>query len=321
MNRKEVKKRIKKQVLNHYGFIPDSLLKKYHSIAEGVTIEVKAGCNLSCPVCPTNVLKRQKGNMRFSTFKKIVDELPPLKYMQLFFMGESMLNPDVFDMISYAEFQGYKTHMVTNSTTLHKQYQSVVDSGLSYLTACLDGFTNESLNKYRIGSDVQKIKEGIKKVYEYRDGRSHVFGDSVTRDKPVITIKTVLFDWVKPELNDITNFAREYADHFRIDEPIVEGWGDGLELDASSERTSVNRERPNPPCWRCMTPVITWDGELIVCCMDEEATHSYGNILEESFDDLFWRKGKELRKEAIECNLDICKGCQIPNLKDQRMIF
>lgn len=306
-----VKKKMKRTILNHYRVIPNPLLKRYHSLAEGITIEVKAGCNLRCPVCPTKVLKRDKGNMKLNTFKEIVDRLPPLKYMQLYFMGESMLNPHIFQMITYAEDQGYETHIVTNSTTLNKQYQRMVDSGLSKLIVCLDGFTNESLNKYRVGSDAEQIKEGIKNLYEYRNGNK----------KPTITIKTILFPWVKPELDEITAFARRYADHFRIDKPIIEGWGDGLELNTKSERASTHREWPEPPCWRCITPVITWDGELIVCCMDEEGTHSYGNVIEEGFDTLFWRRGKDLRLKAINCELDICRGCQMPSSGDQRIVF
>jgi len=66
-------------------------------------------------------------------------------------------------------------------------------------------------------------------------------------------------------------------------------------------------------CWRMWSgAVVTWDGKVVPCCFDKDATHEMGNLSKEDFNSIW--KGptytafrKQLLKGRKE--IDICKNC------------
>src|SRR4051794_8895077 len=67
-----------------------------------LTIEPTSICDLRCPLCPTGAgtLRREKGMLSFSNFRKVIDDLDPfLCRVVLWNYGESFINPSIFDMI------------------------------------------------------------------------------------------------------------------------------------------------------------------------------------------------------------------------------
>ena len=69
-------------------------------------IESSAICNLKCTMCPHHVgLQRPLGVLKFEDFKKIHDEVKPV-YVNLTELGEPLLNPDIYKIISYGSSKG-----------------------------------------------------------------------------------------------------------------------------------------------------------------------------------------------------------------------
>jgi radical SAM protein with 4Fe4S-binding SPASM domain len=79
-------------------------------------------------------------------------------------------------------------------------------------------------------------------------------------------------------------------------------------------------------------PVIRWDGEMTVCCLDDIFFYSMGNLNEKSFDDIWYgKKMDEFRKKHIEGKFDElltntgeqkCKNCIgyfWPKISDQEI--
>ena len=58
--------------------------------------------------------------------------------------------------------------------------------------------------------------------------------------------------------------------------------------------------------------VITWDGGVVPCCFDKDASHQMGNLLKEDFDTI-WnnKKYNNFRSQLINnrSDIDICKNC------------
>jgi radical SAM protein with 4Fe4S-binding SPASM domain len=58
--------------------------------------------------------------------------------------------------------------------------------------------------------------------------------------------------------------------------------------------------------------VITWDGLVVPCCFDKDATHQLGDLKYFSFEEV-WRGEKyiDFRKKVLKgrANIDICKNC------------
>ena len=58
--------------------------------------------------------------------------------------------------------------------------------------------------------------------------------------------------------------------------------------------------------------MVTWDGKIVPCCFDKDATHAMGNVNELSFKDVWlgsqynaFRKGVLKGRSTIE----ICQNC------------
>ncbi len=58
--------------------------------------------------------------------------------------------------------------------------------------------------------------------------------------------------------------------------------------------------------------VITWDGMVVPCCFDKDATHRLGDLKNQSFKEIWHNKNyKQFRKELTSSrkNIDICANC------------
>ncbi|MBL8965145.1 MAG: SPASM domain-containing protein, partial [Phycisphaerae bacterium] len=58
--------------------------------------------------------------------------------------------------------------------------------------------------------------------------------------------------------------------------------------------------------------VITWNGTVVPCCFDKDATHPLGNLKNQSFKTL-WQSASynQFRQDVIgtRSNIDICANC------------
>ena len=66
-------------------------------------------------------------------------------------------------------------------------------------------------------------------------------------------------------------------------------------------------------CWRMWSScVITWDGKVVPCCLDKDASHSLGNTQEVDFLNIWNGAAYQNFRKAIlkgRSEIDICKNC------------
>ena len=97
-------------------------------------IEPSTLCNLTCSLCPvTVVMNRPVGNMNLSTFRKVIDEIGEYIFVIILWdWGEPFLNPDIYQMISYAKQKKIKLVSSTNGHIFAKEKfaEKLVKSGL-----------------------------------------------------------------------------------------------------------------------------------------------------------------------------------------------
>ena len=101
-------------------------------------VEPTNTCNLKCVMCPQSCDETpfKRGFMEFSLFRKIIDEAKDFVFdINLHHSGESLLHPDIIEMIRYAKQAGIYTRMHTNATKLdEKKAQGILDAGLDFLS-------------------------------------------------------------------------------------------------------------------------------------------------------------------------------------------
>lgn len=75
------------------------------------------------------------------------------------------------------------------------------------------------------------------------------------------------------------------------------------------------------PCLRPQTQlVINWEGEVLLCCNDFYAKHSFGNVKEKSIREIWdskeFKKFRKMLAKGKRAKVDICKYCDEGGEKD-----
>ena len=81
----------------------------------------------------------------------------------------------------------------------------------------------------------------------------------------------------------------------------------------NSDGTYTPKNKLANRCWKLQhANVITWDGLVVPCCFDKDATHQLGNLKTQSFKQIWHNdKYKQFRYELKQSrkNIDICANC------------
>lgn len=284
-----------------------------------ISIEPTTSCNLRCPHCPSGLrsFSRPTGMLDPNLNAQIVDELgPTLSYITYYFQGEPLLHPEFTSMVNYASTKRIYTASSTNAHHLSEsRCTDLIKSGLSKLIVSIDGTTQESYSKYRIGGQLEKVLEGTKTLVETRR-RLH-------SNTPLLVWQFIVFRHNENELTEIKRLASQVGvDELQIKTAQlynVEAHLDMIPSDPELSRYDVRNGQPkfNPEdlnsCRRMWQGcVITWDGDVVPCCFDKDADHIMGNIGKESFRELWngpkYRQFRSTLRSGRQ-NIDICMNC------------
>lgn len=234
-------------------------------------IETASCCNLRCVMCPNKELAAsKKGLMSLALFRKIIDECHPfVNDVYLHHRGEPLLNPELFDMISYAGQKGLKTRFHTNGTLLDEEKASkLLEAGPHLVSFSFDGFTKESYENIRTGAVFEKTLENIMRFAALRRAKG--------LKKPYIVIEKIRFQ--RPAATALREQAAETARLLReagIDE-IIEKEEYVWARESAPEKTSSVRGSICTFPWYAM--VICADGTVTPCPQDYDAHLRLDNV-------------------------------------------
>ena len=139
-----------------------------------IQVEITNACNLRCQSCHRDLLYPKTTTMTFKQFKKIFDEIKPVK-INVSGLGEPFLNPDIFKIIRYAKAHGALVNCATNLTLVGNKIDEIINSGIDQLKVSVDAATSETFLKIR-GFDLYDILvDNIKKINKMKkkQGVSH----------------------------------------------------------------------------------------------------------------------------------------------------
>lgn len=291
----------------------------FKRIPDNIIIEPTNACNLRCPVCPTHfAMKRDKGFMKFSLFKTIIDDFKNKSKkpnINMNFAGEPLLNKDLPKFIEYANRNGHKTFVSTNVTMLTKKLsEDIIKSGLHSIHLCIDGFSKKSQESYRVGSDFNKVKKNIEdflKIKKELNSKIHVSIQTLITSLSEKEMDKII-EWAKNIGADEINFKSFSLGSFTSDK-MRKKYSNFLPKNKKYLRKSskVNKTICLSPI---NYPVIYWNGELGICCIDFDNFVKVGNIKKEGFIKLIKKnRTAQIRKLAFLKTFAICRRCSIGN--------
>jgi|TARA_B110000503_G_C7075924_1_gene382888 MoaA/NifB/PqqE/SkfB family radical SAM enzyme len=115
-------------------------------------------------MCSRVNMERSVGFMTIELFKKIIDESKDYAEIVHFAggLGDPMLHPKFEQFINYAKINNVKVGLSTNATMLSdKNISKLIKDSPDVMFLSLDGFTKETHEKIRVGSNFEKTIKGV----------------------------------------------------------------------------------------------------------------------------------------------------------------
>ena len=286
-----------------------------------VSFEPTTSCNLRCPECPSGLRQftRPTGMLEKDFFRETIDDIyKDLLYLIFYFQGEPYLNRGFLDMVKYASEKGIYTATSTNAHYLTDDVaRRTVESGLDRLIISIDGTTQDVYKQYRRGGNLEKVIQGAKNIVKWKK--------ELKSNRPFVFFQFLVVKPNEHQVEDIKKLAKEIGvDEVRFKTAQVYDYqNDPNQLIPDNEKFSrykkdkngkhITKNKLPNECWKLWhANVITWDGLVVPCCFDKDATHQLGNLKDQSFKEI-WNneKYRRFRKELMTSrkNIDICANC------------
>ena len=288
-----------------YEIVNQELEKKY-KVTEyplNLAIEVTNNCNLNCVMCCHDIMKRQKGIMHSSTYKKIIDETAienPNTRIWLDFYGEALLTGfRLYYYIDYAKKAGLTNVCInTNGTIMGNEYADMLlDSNVDYISIDCDGFSKEVYESIRVNADRDVFYKNVEYLLKEKSRR---------KSNTIIDIKVIEMDRNQHEVDTILNYWKSKGAWVAVRRQ-AEWVGDDKNRDFDfSDRIACGHAAG--------TAVISWDGYLGGCAWDYDLAMKFGNVMENNVKDLWEKRNQTFVKKHFEHRWEelpeFCKKCK-----------
>lgn len=247
-------------------------------VPEKIKIEASSVCQLRCPSCPTTrgaILPAVgSGWLKFSDFKKLVDESSFLKEIEISNYGEIFLNPELLKILEYADRCGIAL-TANNGANLNHVQEEVLEGLVKYrlrrLVCSMDGASPETYSVYRVKGNFDKVIQNIKRINSYKE--------KYDSDFPQLRWQFVVFGHNEHEIP----IARKLAQDLNMEFGLKLTWDDdfspirdkefvrkemGMDVASREEyKKKYGVDYMQGICHQLWDePQINWDGKVLGCC-------------------------------------------------------
>jgi radical SAM protein with 4Fe4S-binding SPASM domain len=321
-----------------------------------IQIEPVGQCNLRCQMCPIQF--RRDGPpygppayMDFAKFCRLIDSFPRLSELHLQGLGEPMMHPRFFDMVSYAAGRGIQVTTNSNFTLLPKgRARLCIESGLAAIFVSIDGATAETYERIRVGSDFNVVRRNLELLVAARRQAGSA--------RPAICVVMVIMRQNLEELPALVRMAHGLgADrmsvqhlchdflestlpaHYKpmrtfVDEQTLLNEEPDLvaalfdQARATAQALSFELRLPNlrpvvhpsgtPGPQRCDWPwrgaYVSYDGKAMPCCMVATPDRiNFGNMMDDSPDGVWNNAAYQSFRDQLASDEppEICRSCAV----------
>ncbi|CAB4133158.1 4Fe4S-binding SPASM domain containing protein [uncultured Caudovirales phage] len=273
------------------------------------TLEVTTmiGCPLMCNFCPQDNLRDSYGKespkyMSLDTFKTVIDKLPQNCRIDFSGMAEPWVNPECTAMLEYSLTSGRN---VAIYTTLYNWTEETASDVLALF------------NRYRNQIEVFSIhfpdEYGNMKGWKYSKEWEQVFR---TMSTGVQQLR------IKLEAMTMSDHGKIHQDLQHLGIQLYNWFGHDRAGSLNKEQVKeqpinfITRHEKPIICSKTVNydqHVLLPNGDIVLCCMDYDTKHILGNMISQSYEDMFTGQGMvDLIKENVKnCYSDksLCKSC------------
>lgn len=270
-------------------------------------------CNLSCEMCPSGkgLLKRPRGTADMDLYRKFITEnRETLIDIILHFQGEPLMYKQLGEMIAFARQNRIYTMFSTNGQLLAQNIDIIRNARPDRIIVSLDGLSDETYTKYRVGGKVQNVLNGLEKLSQLP-----------ANERPFIELQFLVFSHNEHEISELQKLKKKY----HIDKITLKSAQiyENSQVDFLPENKNFSRYEVfksgsfrlkngiKNQCKRLIFgTVVCFDGRVVPCCFDKDADHELGSIANQSLHEIrnskkyidFVNKVFSNRNEISICN-------------------
>ncbi|MEX2596336.1 MAG: SPASM domain-containing protein, partial [Salibacteraceae bacterium] len=238
-------------------------------------------------------------------------------YINFYFQGEPYLHPKFFDLVKKAGNAGIYTSTSTNAHFLNDQRAKLtVQSGLDQLIISIDGTEQGTYESYRKEGSLDKVVEGTKNILSWKK--------QLKSPTPHVVFQFLVVRPNQHQVDEVKALGKKLGvDEVRLKTAQVYDFEDGNPLIPTIDKFSrykqtssgkwVIKNPLNNHCWRMWSgAVITWDGKVVPCCFDKDATHVMGDVKNQGFKSIWKSEAYRNFRSSIlksRSEIEMCKNC------------
>jgi MoaA/NifB/PqqE/SkfB family radical SAM enzyme len=316
-------------------------------------IEVVGQCNLRCRMCAIQFRRDGPPHgpnafMAFDDYRRIVEGFPALERLQLQGLGEPMMHPQFFAMVSWAAARGIRVSTNSNLTLLSRRRAlECVETGLAELHVSLDAATPEIYERIRVGASFHKVLRNLRRVMDARAATASALAVRIvavlmrenlaelpalvrlaaSEGVPDLFVQYLCHDFEEASLPEHYKAMRSFIDAERLDRRHA-GRVDavyaqaralaaelGVSLRLPPRGAADRASRPHPRCdWPWQGAYVSYRGDAMPCCMVGTPDRArFGNVLDDGVA-VVWHNGdyRRFRSElAAGRPPPVCRSCAV----------
>lgn len=246
-------------------------------------ITTKIGCSNRCVYCPQEIfIKNYNDNnkmMSVQSFKNILSSVPLFVRIDFSGMSEPFSNPDCVAMIMYANTMGYKISVYTTGNGLTKLMIDMIRN-IKFTKFVLHLPDKERNMKIK---DDDRYYEALRYLHDAKINNFTIMTMGTITDKA----KEIFGNLPKSEMHSRAGNLNDIKSNYTTG-PI----------------TCVGNDLP-------VQGVVLPNGDVLLCCMDYKQKYIIGNLLKETFVDMYTRKPymKYMNDMRKNNSVLLCRRC------------
>jgi MoaA/NifB/PqqE/SkfB family radical SAM enzyme len=319
----ELKEMSRKQRVNLLRYGLNLIYRRTHpwSWPIHMQLELTNYCNLKCPVCPTGLasLNRRPIAVDVALYERVLEETGPrLLTLALYAWGEPLLHPRLSEILKITQKYNMATFLSTNGQNLDddRVLEALIRYPTTYLIVALDGLTDETNSRFRVGARLEPALTGVRKLAKLKKDTGS--------PSPIIHMRYLVMKHNQHEYSRVKEFAEKNMFDFLsirtlspIDSPEAPYAGylpDAEEFRAFAYDSGRKIRRQDFLCMNAFSyPTMLSNGWVVSCEQDYNAQQPYGVVAQDrSFADVwFGKSATEIRKTIRDApaRYSFCANC------------
>jgi MoaA/NifB/PqqE/SkfB family radical SAM enzyme len=283
---------------------------------EELFVELTNVCNLRCVMCPRTSSSRDVGFMDPGLFRKIVDEAAHFPFCLLLphGMGEALLHHRWENLVGYASDRGMSPiWILTNGTLLDEpKARFLVDRGIDLVLVSVDGITQDTYGKVRVGGDLRQVEANVEGLLRLRA--------KAGKEKPAVWLRMLEMEETREEIRPFEARWRSLLSRGDgIDICPEDAWCGKVRERMGAKPDGLAPVRPGPCTMPWEALFVYWDGRVSMCCLDSEAELLAGDVRRNSLLEI-WRGDRYnevrcLHREGRFREIPLCGACTHPMIQ------